>query len=301
MSEESMQMGSDPVAEIVSEQNISDAMGEKLQAESGVEAPQEESQQENAQNDKFAEKFAALSRKEKEIRARQAEIDAKYSEYEAWKKEQEELANQKEPEIPLEYRLRKNPIETLAEMGLSYEKLTEIALNDGKLDTLDQMDLMRQDIDSKWAKKFEELENKFIEKEKAEEEARYEKEIQNFNKELTNFVNENSEYELIRANDAVDLVYNLIESHYAENQQILSTKDACDAVEAHLEGEIKKLAETNKLKGLFQTQEAPKAPQKPASPTLSNDLSSHTSTKGTESLSDDESKAIIAQMLKWDE
>jgi hypothetical protein len=302
MSEQSMQseavtdLSVNPAEEVQAEQSISDAMNEKVAEES-----KSEEEVKSPEDANFAEKFAALSRKEKEFRARQKEVEAKYSEYEAWKKEQEELANQKEPEVPLEYRLKKNPLETLAELGLSYDKLTELALNDGKLTQDMQMELMRQEIENKYSRELEDIRNEILERDKKAEETKYQETIQNFMTELTDFVNTSEDYEMIRANDSVDLVYELIESHHAETGNILSNKEAADQVEEYLFEEAKKLYETNKLKGLYSKPEAPASEKRVESPTLSNDLGTQVSTQGSKYLSNDESKAAIARMLKWEE
>ena len=56
------------------------------------------------------------------------------------KKQPKELQKAKEYfdfgpyEVPLEHRLRSNPLKVLEELGLGYETLTDLALNDGRPD-----------------------------------------------------------------------------------------------------------------------------------------------------------------------
>ena len=98
--------------------------------------PQEESNEfkdlEQPQDSEFDRKFAALSRKEKALRDRELELDKKYG--------------NKEKELPLERRIRANPLKALEELGLDYDKLTELALNDGRLTPDMQMKLMREEL-----------------------------------------------------------------------------------------------------------------------------------------------------------
>ncbi len=136
---------------VIAENEIKDAIAEKAADESNAPVAEE------PQRDEFSSKFAALSRKEKELRQRQQEFEAQQLEYEAWKTQQEEAASKKEPELPLEYKLRKDPIGTLQELGMSYDKLTELVLNDGKLPADMQMDLMRRDLQSEYDKKLQSL------------------------------------------------------------------------------------------------------------------------------------------------
>lgn len=290
-----MTAGSDPVQGIVSENEVKDALAEKA-AEEGSSAGAEA--EPAAEKDEFASKFAALSRKEKDLRQKQQEIEAKYAEYEAWKKEQEEKANQKEPEVPLEYRLKKNPLDTLAEMGLSYEKLTELALNDGKPTTDMQMDLMRQELEQKYKSEIEALREEYLKDKEAQAEKEYEQTLNKFVNDLTDFVNTNEQYEFIKANDAVDLVYEVIQDHYNNTNEILSNKDAADLVESQLKEEFEKSFEKlgSKL-GYTKAQQAREAAAQ--SPTLSNSQTSHVSTHGTKHLSEEESKAAAAQLIKW--
>lgn len=308
--------------EQVNHQDVSNAIDEKLieqskglnsndiEAEQQSEDRQNAENAENAENDQFASKFAALSRKEKDIRAREQEIERKIEEFEARMAQlnkpqiEEKEEEQKEPELPLEYRLKKDPLATLESLGVSYEDLTQLVLNDGQMPTDMQMRLMREELERDYKTKFEELENKLTEKERAEEEAKYQETINNFKSEINEFINGNEQYELIQANDAYDLVYDVIEQYYEENGRILETQEAADQVEQYLEEEIKTVFEKSKKLGSWRSESA--APQAKTearqSPTLSNSLSA----KGIESTADrplsrEESLAKLAQHIKWED
>lgn len=291
-----MTTGNAPVEGIVSENEVKDALAEKA-AEEGASAGAEA--EPAAEKDEFASKFAALSRKEKELRQKQQEVEAQLAEYNAWKKEQEEAAANKEPEVPLEYKLRKDPLATLAELGIGYDKLTELALNDGKLTTDMQMDLMKRELEQKYKSEIEELRNEYIKDKEAAAEKEYEQTLNKFVSDLTDYVNTNEQYEFIKANDAVDLVYEVIQDHYNNTNEILSNKDAADLVESQLKEEFEKSFE--KLGSKLGYSKAQQAKQEAVaqSPTLSNSQTSHVSTHGTKQLSDDESKAAAAQLIKW--
>ena len=272
-----------------------------LDASEEVENSLEEAR-EPEKSDDFSRKFAALSRREKEIRAKEVEYDKRIAELE------ERLGSfgkkpEPEPELPIEYRLKKDPLRALEDMGLSYDKLTELALNDGKLTPEMQMRLMREELEGDYRKKFEELENRLIEKEKSDEQRRYDDIQRGFQNEIEDFVESNSDkYELIKANEANDIIYDVIEEHYNDTGRILDIEEAAEAVENYLEEEAEKIFRLGKFRSKFgiendfEQEESPRQSQV----TLSNAMSAQANERVGRKLSDEESKALAAKMLKWD-
>jgi hypothetical protein len=256
-------------------------------------------------NDEFAKRFAALTRKDKEFRQEKEQWEAEKAQFEAMKAELESLKAEKTPqeeEMPLEYRLKREPLKVLAELGLDYETLTNLAINDGKLSPEQKMELMQQDLERKmestYGSKLEALQQKLEEKEQLEIQQREERAVAEFKSNITNHLQENAaEYELIAAQDANDLVYQVIEEHYNETGRILEIKDAADAVESHLTEEAQKLLKLKKLVG----QPTPTPESKVQSPaTLSNTLSSQVPKSEDRKLSMEESKRAAASLLRWD-
>ena len=272
-----------------------------LDASEEVEQSLEEAR-EPEKSDDFSRKFAALSRREKEIRAKEAEYDKRIAELE------ERLGSfdkqpEPEPELPIEYRLKKDPLRALEDMGLSYDKLTELALNDGKLTPEMQMRLMREELEGGYKKKFEELENRLLEKEKSDEQRRYDDIQRGFQNEIEDFVESNADrYELIKANEANDIIYDVIEEHYNDTGRILDIEEAAEAVENYLEEEAEKIFRLGKFRSKFgiendfEQEESPRQSQV----TLSNAMSAQANERVGRKLSDEESKALAAKMLKWD-
>ncbi len=276
------------------EQAIAEKKAEELQE---PEAPKK---------DEFSSKFAALSRREKQLREKEYQIDQKLAMLE------ERLAKldspkeePKKPEIPLDLRLKKDPLNTLAELGLSYDKLTQLALNDGKLTPDMQLDLMRQEIDQKYSSEIENLRKELLERDKKSEEEKYNEVVTNFKYDLTNFVNNSEKYELIRANDAVDVVFDVIEQHYNDTGRIMSKDEAADQVEAYLEEEVEKLLKLNKLKSKFGQPKPVNQPQEskaaPKAPTLSNTHAAAVSKPSGTNLNREQSVAQAAALLRWND
>lgn len=253
------------------------------------------------EEDLFSKRFAALSKKEKALRQRESSVNARMAELEARLKGMEPKVEAPKPIIPIERRLRENPLDTLKELGLSYEKLTELALNDGKVSMEDRIELMKEEMENRHKSEIESIRNELLEKDKQNEEQKYKEIVQNFMVDLTGFVNDIPDYELIRANDAVDLVYEVIEQHHAKSGKILSNKEAADHVESHLLQEAQKFLKLKKL-GYKEPQVAEKKPvSQNAAPTLSNSNATTLSNKvGVEIKSDYELKKLAASMLKWE-
>jgi hypothetical protein len=284
-----------------SHEHLNDVVANQDSQESAAEEVEQslEAAQEPEKNDDFSRKFAALSRREKEIRAKEAEYEQRIAEL-----EQKFIAQEpkKEPEIPFDVQLRQNPLKALESVGLSYDKLTELALNDGKLTPEMQMKLMREELETDYRSKFEDLENRLVEKEKSLEEQRYEDIKLGFQNEIESFVNSNGEeFELIKANDANDVVYEVIEEHYNETGKILDIKEAAQAVESYLEDEAEKLLKLGKLRSKFNVGDIEQEPQRQSQVTLSNAHSAQANERVARKLSDEESKRAMAEMLKWDE
>lgn len=298
---------------------VSDALNAVAEAAEGQQPPPvepEKAPEPSAEEQKFAAKFAALSRKEKQLRAKERELEARLKQY-------EQSSQGKEKEIEgiknLPERLKKDPLGVMKEFGLTYEQLTEIVLNDGK----PTQDSVMKEALSPVEKKIAELEAKLAEKEAKEQEERLNSTKSGFMKQLKDFTSADTEaYELIEAEGAHDLVYDVIETHYNQkmaeyreefsedpdvetaNTFILSNKQAADAVENYLFENAKKLTERNKIKKLLQPTPAPAKPQsgqQAGAKTLSNALSTTAAQGSSKFLSDEESKAKAAQLIRWDD
>lgn len=274
--------------------------GEAAAPEAPVEPEKPVEPETPKQDERFAAKFAALSRKEKAMRAQEAklaqqaqEMQQKIAEFEAKMQEMEKYKSGYE-------RVKREPFKVLEEQGLTREQIAELFLNDGK----PSQEMLLTEAEKKINAKIEEMERKLAEKEAKEAKDREEAALSAFKAQLTDFINADPSYELIKANDAVDMVYEVIEQHHAETGEILSNKEASDVVEEYLLEEAKKLVDREKVRKLLQPQTPTKsaAPQGKSSPTLSNAQAAQASGKtAAKFLSDEESKAEAAKLLRWDD
>jgi len=243
--------------------------------------------------DNFDRKFAALSRKERDIRARESELSELEEKFQSM---------EQEPEMPLEQRLRANPLKVLEELGLGYETLTDLALNDGKLTPDMQMQLIRDELEADYQSRFHDLEQRLEERDEKEQDERYDSILSGFMEEIQNHVATDDNYELIRANDAGDVVYEVMEEHYNQSGNILSIDEAAEAVESYLEEEADKIVNLQKVRSRLNINELePRDEYRQSQVTLSNAHAAQANERVGRMLSDDQSKREIAKMLKWDE
>jgi hypothetical protein len=249
-----------------------------------VAAPKEEPKKEA--DPKMAAKFAALTKRERELRLREKAIAEK--EKAAAPKADEP---KKVEEVPLKLRMKKDPFQTLKEeFGLDLETLTQIAKNEGKLTSEMQLRIAQEELDNKYADKLAALEKRLAEKEESEKSERQQAaEAQAFN-EFKGSIDQHikadvATYELLSLeDDAAQIVYDVIAGHYeatkgqADPEQpdvgrILSIKEAADQVENHLLENAKRYTSLSKIKGLLAPEPAKVAAPatKEASKTLSNE------------------------------
>lgn len=234
---------------------------------------------------KFAAKFAALSRREAQARERDQALKQKETQYSAYEKE-----------IAL---LSSDPLKFLESKGLSFDKLTQIALNEGKKPA----ELRVQELEERLAREAKEREDG----EKSRAQVAYDAQRQAFVADISDFISKNaSNYELTSVSDeAAETVYNVIEQHWQTNKRVLPIEDAVRAVEAHFEKIVdERYLKLNKIQAKFKPKETtpadPAAHRAAQSPTLTNAHASTVPTPADQKRLDVESsKREAAKLIKW--
>jgi hypothetical protein len=261
--------------------------------------------------DKFASKFAALTRKEKEFnekfKSREteyaqklADIEAKSAKYKPYEDLDTEISTNK-----------RKALDFLLSKGLTVDEIGEMLMDEANPDPEVKMKRSMSDTESRLMKEIQSLKQSLEDKEtnkktaeEEEEKKRHETIVKGVVADLTEFVNKNEEYELIKAYNSVDMVYSVMNEHYQEQVKkgipdqlikILTYKEACDAVEAHLDDQVKTVYEAKRAKQApKQEQKEPKATQ-----TLSNTLASEVPVSGKRELSKEEKVKEAAKLLRW--
>ena len=254
--------------------------------------PAEEQKTEQTQEDpKFAARFAALSRKEKELIQRERQF----------KENQAKLA-QYEKALQA---AKQNPLEYLQAAGLTLEEaLQQIIAQDEPPTEQSRLKAIEQ--------KVQEYEAAVKKQREAQAEAKKQHELHQIKQTISQYVDENAEtYELIKEYNAIDDVWSVIERTFIEsNGKVhLTIEQASQAVEDHLfkeaEQEAQRIARLKKLnknpqasspEDLIKVSKEEKV-SKP-SPTLTNQSVS-TSTELKQFKTREESLAEAAKLLRW--
>lgn len=200
-----------------------------------------EAVKEEKTDDRFASKFAALSRKEKEMRMKDKEVSTKIAEIDEYKKEIE-IAKAD----PLGYLEKK--------FGKSFDDLTAERLGKGGT-TKDATKIAELEATvQKLLAKEEEKANKAHEDQQASV-------IHNFKNDIAYTIeqkkeqfpilfSQNGDFPLT-GQTGTDLVYDVIDAYFIETGEVLPADQAFEAVEKRLETALEKILELQKVQGLL--------------------------------------------------
>jgi hypothetical protein len=249
-------------------------------------AANEPKAQENPKDERISSKLEVLIRREKAALERERLAKAKEAELEA------KLARFNEFDS-----LKDNPKKALDLLGLTYEQLTQSLLQDGELPPEIKIKKVEDKVDQ-FLKAREDEERQRAEQEKKRLEDEQAKVVSQFQDEIKTYLKDNSSrYEFINFEGQQDLVFEVIDEHFARTQKVLSITEAADKVEQYLEDKYNKAKALSKVKTLWgavppealkkaveQTKSAVQTPPR----TLTNKLSASPSTPLKRPVTDEE-------------
>jgi len=204
-------------------------------------------------------RFAALARREKEILQRERATK------DAAAKRDAELAERLAKAESIEKKRAAwsdDPLGLLEELGVTYQQLTERVLKHGEPATAeDRVAKLEARLEAE-AKARDEAAAKAAEDVKSASAAKVESSINAFKSSIKDFVSAGADtYEMIAAEDAHELVFDVIEAGYEKDGTMMSVEQAAALVESHLyETAVAKLKTSKKLAALFAPPPAPPAP-----------------------------------------
>lgn len=285
-----------------------------------TETPAKEKEQ-----DRFAPKFAALSRKEKTLRDTEKTLKQKEAEVQA----REKALIEREAQVKARNQLKKEkPLQYLEEEGLTYDEITQAVLNNGEIPAEKKQEHIIAALQSEVSKlnsKLEEREKKELdakeEQERQSAEQKYSERIEGFKTEIKTFVDGSGEetYELLKsglfnqATNPVEAIYDVILEHYETTKakssegvgEVLDVKQAADLLEQWLEKESEKIAKTKKFKSKLPPPAEPKVEpkleevQSQSTKTLENAHSSTVPNRQETKLTDEERIAKAANLIRY--
>jgi hypothetical protein len=203
----------------------------------------------------------ALARKEQSLRKAQQEFKAQQ---EAWKSEQAKYISKQQ--------LESDTLKTLAEAGISYDKLVELQLSNSPPTESQQLQLKIAELEQKLANVDKTFESR--------DKAAYDQAVNVIRQDAKLLVDSDPAYETIKATDNTEAVVEFIQEKFNKTGQIASVEQAAKAVEQYLiDDSIKMMERLEKVSAIkakrtvsSQQEQQPEAPaqvSKPA-PTITN-------------------------------
>lgn len=224
----------------------------------------------------------------------------------------ENLAKQKQLELDSDLkrleefgRIKSDPLKAIEFLGFTPEQFAQIQTNNGQIPVDVEVQKLKQEIEKLRSERAQDkTELQLAEERRAKEEN--ERIVTSYKSQIGEYLKENeSRYEFITFENQQDLVFEVINEHYArtskdgEEGEILSIQQAADKVEQHLEDRYNRAKKLNKVQTLWgaipkETQkELAKQTIKPQTPppqtrTLTNQLSATPSTPRKTPITDEE-------------
>jgi len=255
--------------------------------------------------DKLSSKFAALTRKEKAIKARESELVKQQNDYakqlEAIKAENEKLKQEFEG---YKRSIKESPLKKLEEEGLTFEQLTDMQLNNQNPTPEMLIQRVRSELESAYKADLESLKAQLAEKERKQQEDVESRTINQYKAQIGEHVTGNMDkYELLNITydkeAASDLIYEVAEQFYNAEGRLLSVEEAADYAEKYLEEEAKKLTQAKKFKPQQPVTPAKQQSDKKQSMTLSNQLATEVPRGTSRKMTRDEEIAQVAKTIKF--
>lgn len=209
------------------------------------------------------QRFAALSRKEKEILKHQQAVKAERAEVE---KQRAELAQWNKEKADFEALKKAGGLKAMKSLGYTYEGLTQEQMNDEEPTAEAKISGVKEEVET-LKKQLEDKEKKALEAQKTELEANNQRVKQNWQSEIKSFIDDKTQdevCELIRTNDAQGLFEQTIEQFYIASTEpdeegnptkpgkILSNSEAAEKVETFILNQLEANLKTKKGRALAE-------------------------------------------------
>ena len=248
--------------------------------------------------ERVSSKLSLLVKREKEALAREQSAKTAEERLQA----REDALKAREAKVEEFEKLREtNPTKALELLGLSYQQLTDIMLNDGKVTPDVQVKKVEAKVDD-FLKSQADRDREAAEREKTRASAQEQQALEEHQEEINAYIEANaSKYEFIRFEGAQKSIQAVIDEHYNRTidpktglGKIMSVAEASDRVEAYLEKRQEKRAALEKVKTKVSPPAPPAKPQLPIGQkpptTLTNGMSAPAKPVGR-LLTDEERKA----------
>lgn len=191
-----------------------------------AKAPEPTAPVEEKKPDQFSKGFAAMAKKDKELRARNAQI-----------RQKEIQIQEKEAQFARFEQLKaQNPAEAIKTLGISYEDVTNSLLNGGTPSTEVEIKNIKQQM-AEYIQKQEAEKQALVQKQQQAQVAQTQQVLSTFKTEVAEFVKANPEaYKLtnVEGEEAYKLIADTVENVFYATKKIISKEEAAKTVEEYL-------------------------------------------------------------------
>ena len=198
----------------------------------------------------ISSQYAVLARKEKALRARAVQqeqgLKAREAAIAAREAELESKYKQDLSEYIPKSKLKQNAYNALLEAGVSYDDLTQQALN-AQSPEYQQLQAVREEMREELRQLREEqgLTKQSIEQQQSQA---YQQALTQIRNEASDLINSDPAYETVKATRSINDVVELIERTFNEDGRLLTVEQAAEAVEEHLVEEAMKMTQIGKIR-----------------------------------------------------
>lgn len=194
--------------------------------------------------------YAQIARKEQALRAKELALKVRE---EALKAQEAPRPFHQPPQddVISKAELAKDPLGVLAKLGLSYDQLSQQAMNAPTPEQIAQQQLvdeLRAEIRS-----IKQGQDEIKTSAEKQQQKSYEQAINQIRSEVKSLVTSDPEFETIKATNSVEDVVELIQTTFNEDGILLSPEDAAKQIEDYLVEEAMKLQRISKIQKRLQT------------------------------------------------
>ena len=200
------------------------------------------------QPDPLALKTAELAKRERVYAQRRKELDERDAQL---KSREAGVQSAEDFKTSLKGRITQAPLETLSELGLTYDQLTNLILNQPKPEDLQFQQLQTE---MKALKAANEQTVAQIQQQKQDS---YKQAVNQIRNEVKLLVDANADFETIKETGSHEAVVALIEETFKEEGMLLTVEDASKEVEEFLMKEALKMAGLKKVQAKLKPVDAP--------------------------------------------
>ncbi len=241
----------------------SDRQKDTLESDSDTTSgtqPETPEEPKKAAEEPLSSQYAVLARKEKALRAKAHQQEQAISQRESTLKAREDALKAKESEYQSGYiskdALTNDPWSVLADLGITYDQVTQAALNQQQENPYAkaQLSKLQEEI-----KSLKDAQERAAKSQQDQQSQAYQQALEQIRSEAKYLVNQDPAFETIAATNSVNDVVDLIERTFKEEKVLMTVEEACKAVEDYLVDEALKIAKLKKIQSRLSPSVAPSA------------------------------------------